>query len=186
MPWWGHWHLRRGGALDAGCCLAQGSLLMSRAGLPPPGTHSKARACPSSQDDSERGHLCWMNLKGTVDATCFSPLSSKSEQCLAFRKLPPHCGNLLLCFSFLRGLFFFTFFVLHSCTAWYLHQCISPITAPIQTDTGALTLHRPCTNPAPGIVLNAPTYLVAELQTSEMSLYWSHFTDEKAEAYRGI
>lgn len=73
MPWWGRWHLRRGGALDAGCCLAQGSLLMSRAGLPPPGMHSKARACPSSQDDSERGHLCWMNLKGTVDATCFSP-----------------------------------------------------------------------------------------------------------------
>ena len=71
-------------ASDAGCCLAQGSWLMSRAGLPPPGMHSKTRACPSSQNDSERGHLCWMNLKGMVDATCFSPSVSQISAMLVY------------------------------------------------------------------------------------------------------
>lgn len=43
-----------GGALDAGCCLAQGSLLMSRAGLPPPGLPQQSQGLPVfSKDDSE-------------------------------------------------------------------------------------------------------------------------------------
>ena len=131
-------------------------------------------------DESQRDDGCYLLLP-----LCLPNLSNAClpPQCLAFRKLPPHCRILLLCFSLLKGLFLFAFFVLHSCTAWHLHQClISPITAPIQIETGALTLHPPCTRPC----AKCPTYLVAGLQTSEISLYWSHFTDEKAEVYRGI
>ena len=156
MPWWGHWHLRRGGALDAGCCLVQGSLLMSRAGLPPPGTHSKARACPSSQDDSERGHLCWMNLKGTVDATCFSPLSSKSEQCLSSTSMPglQEAASSLWKFASLlfipqRAFLFYLFcFALLHClvptsVSYFPHYCPHPDR--YGTTDPAPTLHRPCT-----------------------------------------
>lgn len=137
-----HWGREgRGPAVEAsaaGCCLARGSSLMNQAGLPPSEMHGKVRACPPSQDDSERGYLRGIYLKGMVDASSSSFSVSQIPSILVyhlndrpFRKLPPHCKALLHCFSLLKVLSLFTFFVLHSCTAWYLHQClISPVTLP--------------------------------------------------------
>ena len=137
-----HWGREgRGPAADAsaaGWRLAWGSSLMNQARLPPPGMHGKVRACPPSQDDSGRGYLHWIFLKGMMDASSSSFSVSQIPRMLVyhlndrpFRKPPPHCKALLHCFSLLKGLSLFTFFVLHSCTAWYLHQClISPVTLP--------------------------------------------------------
>lgn len=141
---------------------------MSRAGLPPPGTHNKARACPSSQDDSERGHLCWMNLKGTADATCFSPSVSQISAMLVYHLNAWPSGSCLLIAEFCffafhcsKGFSLFPFFVLHSRTAWYLVSVLFPPLRP-HPETGALThrdrvrQHLLCAHPAPGIVLNSP------------------------------
>ena len=147
---------------------------MSRAGLPPPGMHSKTRACPSSQNDSERGHLCWMNLKGMVDATCFSASVSQISAMLVYHLNAWPSGSCLLIAEFASLLFtpqrafpfcLFCFALLYCLVP---PSClISPITAPIQIETGALTLHPPCTRHC----AKRPTYLVTGLQTSEISLY---------------